>query len=91
MLDAHLLGLMLDKCHGSGSRCLEGVVGHVTIYLANDCDLQALMGGRQFCAMLQRLQAAGPAFTPTELPTLHAFAALAAEFLQAASPDTPGG
>ncbi|BDA47004.1 probable ubiquitin carboxyl-terminal hydrolase 10 at C-terminar half [Coccomyxa sp. Obi] len=52
--------------------------------------LQALMGGRQFCAMLQQLQAAGPAFTPTELPTLHAFAALAAEFLQAASPDTPG-
>ena len=63
----------------------------MTSYLSRDCELQALMGGRQFCAMLQRLQAAGPAFTPTELPTLHAFAALAAEFLQAASPASAGG
>lgn len=48
------------------------------------------MGGQQFCAMLQSLQAAAPAFTASELPTLHAFSALAAEFLQASAPEAPG-
>lgn len=49
------------------------------------------MGGQLFCAMLQSLQAAAPAFKASELPTLHAFSALAAEFLQAAAPEGPGG
>ena len=48
------------------------------------------MGGQQFCAMLQSLQAAAPAFTASELPTLHAFSALAAEFLQAGESEAPG-
>jgi hypothetical protein len=48
------------------------------------------MGGQQFCAMLQELQAASPAFGPNELPTLHAFSALAAEFLQATASEAPG-
>lgn len=42
--------------------------------------LQALMGGKDFCCFLQQLQAASPALSAPELPTLHALSALAAEF-----------
>lgn len=38
------------------------------------------MGGTEFCSFLQQLQAASPALAAPELPTLHALAALAAEF-----------
>jgi hypothetical protein len=48
---------------------------------------QALMGGREFCTLLQRLREASPALTPQELPTLHAFSALAAELQPLPSPD----
>ncbi len=41
---------------------------------------QALMGGKDFCGFLQQLQAASPALSAPELPTLHALSALAAEF-----------
>jgi hypothetical protein len=41
--------------------------------------MQALMGGRDFCALLQQLRDAAPALEPQEVPTLHAFSALAAE------------
>ncbi len=44
---------------------------------------QALMGGREFCALLSLLRAAGPALPPGELPTLAAFSALAASFAPA--------
>lgn len=54
------------------------------------CAVQALMGGRQFCALLQGLQAAAPALPPSELPTLHALSALAAEFLESPAADAPG-
>ena len=42
--------------------------------------MQALMGGKDFCNFLQQLQAASPALSAPELPTLHALSALAAEF-----------
>ena len=42
--------------------------------------MQALMGGKDFCGFLQQLQAASPALSAPELPTLHALSALAAEF-----------
>ena len=38
------------------------------------------MGGKDFCSFLQQLQAASPALSAPELPTLHALSALAAEF-----------
>lgn len=38
------------------------------------------MGGKDFCALLQQLREAAPALQPQEVPTLHAFSALAAEF-----------
>lgn len=38
------------------------------------------MGGKDFCSFLQQLQAASPALSARELPTLHALSALAAEF-----------
>ena len=41
------------------------------------------MGGREFCALLSLLRAAGPALPPGELPTLAAFSALAASFAPA--------
>ena len=53
--------------------------------------LQALMGGKDFCGFLQHLQAASPALSAQELPTLHALSSLAAEFQPVStSAESPG-
>ena len=49
------------------------------------------MGGKDFCGFLQHLQAALPALSAQELPTLHALSSLAAEFQPVStSADSPG-
>ncbi|KAK9918617.1 hypothetical protein WJX75_005398 [Coccomyxa subellipsoidea] len=91
VLDAvrRLCGAVDDFSNAPAKRFLpRGLVNTGNLCFMNSI-LQALMGGQQFCAMLQSLQAAAPAFTASELPTLHAFSALAAEFLQAGAPEAP--
>ena len=49
------------------------------------------MGGKDFCGFLQHLQAASPALSAQELPTLHALSSLAAEFQPVStSAESPG-
>ena len=49
------------------------------------------MGGKDFCGFLQHLQAASPALSARELPTLHALSSLAAEFQPVStSAESPG-
>ena len=55
------------------------------------CRMQALMGGKDFCSFLQHLQAASPALSAQELPTLYALSSLAAEFQPVStSAESPG-